>query len=203
MFITKTKKSRFYQIVYRKNGCLTTKSTGTKNRKHAEIILEAFKRSFIHLTESLNKLKSVRVKKFADEFIDLTTLSCSKGYMVRSVKPAFKHLLLSFGNVELHEINNYNAEKFLLLHFRKSKHSALLYHRVLKAAFNKAVTWNYVESNPFLGFKLPRIQLKTPIFITIEELEKICKHTDREIFKKIFRFAFLTGMRCGEIMNLT
>jgi len=203
MFITKTKKSSNYQIVYRKNGCLTTKSTGSKNRKHAEIILEAFEKSFVHLTEPINKLKSISIKKFADEFIEITTLSCSKGYIGRSVKPAFKHLILHFGNVDLGEINNYKAEKFLLSHFQKSKHSALLYHRVLKAAFNKALSWDYIETNPFVGFKLPKVQLKAPKFITIEELEKICNHTEQEIFKDIFRFAFLTGMRCGEIINLT
>jgi integrase/recombinase XerD len=203
MFITKTKKSSYYQIVYRKNGCLTTKSTGTKNQKHAEIILEAFKNTFIYLTEPSNKLKSVRAKKFADEFIEITTLSCSKGYILRSVKPAFKHLMLHFGNIELGKISAFLGERFLLSHYQKSKHSALLYHRVFKAAFNKAVTWNYIESNPFVGFKLPKIQLRTPKFISMEELEHICDCTDREIFKDIFRFAFLTGMRCGEIINLT
>ncbi len=203
MFLTKTKKSCFYQIIYLKDGRQTSKSTQTKDRNTAEIILEAFKKSIVNNSDNPPAPKQIKLKKFADEFIELTTLSCSKGYIGRSVKPAFKHLILHFGNIELGEINNYLAERFLLSHFQKSKHSALLYHRVLKASFNKAVIWKYIDSNPFVGFRLPKVQLKAPKFITIEELEKICDYTDREIFKDIFRFAFLTGMRCGEIINLT
>lgn len=203
MFLTKTKKSRYYQIVYFKDGKQTSKSTHTTDRNTANIILEAFKKSIVKTCDNPPPPKKIKLKKFADEFIELTTLSCSKGYIGRSVKPAYKHLILHFGNIELLEINSYLAEKFLLSHYQKSKHSALLYHRVLKAAFNKAVTWNYIELNPFVRFKLPKVQLKTPKFITIEELEWICDFTDREIFNDIFRFAFLTGMRCGEIINLT
>jgi len=202
MFLTKTKRSRYYQIIYFKDGKQTSKSTHTANRKKAEIILEAFQRSVLELPGMPQASCSPRLKKFAGEYIELISLSCSRGYLIRSVKPAFKHLIFNFGNVELSGINSRDLERVLLDHYKKSKHSALLFHRVLKAAFNKAIDWEYIEKNPFKGFRLPKIQWKSPVFINIDELKLIIKQTEPQMFKDIFLFAFLTGMRSSEIMNL-
>ena len=38
-----------------------------------------------------------------------------------------------------------------------AKYAASLYHRTLKAAFNKAVVWNYLEENPFNKIKSPKV----------------------------------------------
>jgi integrase len=107
-----------------------------------------------------------------------------------------------FGNVGLNTIQNKDAERFLLDHFKKAKHSAVLYHRVLKAAFNKAIIWGYTETNPFQGIRLPKIQSKAPVFITVDELKKIIDNTEKQVFKDLFQFAFFTGMRSAEIINL-
>lgn len=202
MFLTKIKRSRYYQIIYFKDGKQTSKSTHTANRKKAEIILEAFQRSVLELPGIPQVSCSPRLKKFAGEYIELISLSCSRGYLIRSVKPAFKHLIFNFGNVELSGINSRDLERVLVDHYKKSKHSALLFHRVLKAAFNKAIDWEYIEKNPFKGFRLPKIQWKSPVFINIDELKLIIKETKPQMFKDIFLFAFLTGMRSSEIMNL-
>jgi integrase len=132
----------------------------------------------------------------------MISLSCSRGYLIRSVKPAFNHISLYFGNINLNSITNKNAERFLLDHYKKAKHSAVLYHRVLKAAFNKAIIWDYTKTNPFKGIRLPKIQWKAPVFITIDELKKIIDNTEKQVFKDLFQFAFFTGMRSAEIMNL-
>ena len=202
MFLTKTKRSRYYQIIYYKDGKQTSKSTHTTNRKKAEIILETFQKSIIELSSIPQAYQSPRLKKFSENYIEMISISRSRGYLIRSVKPAFKHLLMCFGNINLHIIKSRDAERFLLDHFKKSKHSALLYHRVLKAAFNKAIDWEYIDKNPFKGFRLPKIQWKSPLFITTNELNLILKQTEDQILKDIFLFAFLTGMRSSEIMNL-
>lgn len=202
MFLTKTKRSRYYQIIYSKDGKQTSKSTHTANRKKAEIILEAFQRSILELPEIPQVSCSPRLKEFEEEYIEMISLSCSRGYLIRSVKPAFKHLLLYFGDIQIHKITNQNAERFLLNHFQKAKYSAALYLRVLKASFNKAINWGYVQNNPLVGIRLPKFQANVPVFINVDEFKLILNNTDRKIFKDIFLFAYLTGMRSAEIMNL-
>ena len=202
MFLTKTKKSCYYQIIYFKDGKQTSKSTQTTIKEKAETILEAFQRSVLELPEKPQVNFSPRLKKFADEYIEMISLSCSRGYVIRSVKPAFKHISIYFGNVNLNSIKSKDAERFLLDHYKKARHSAVLYHRVLKAAFNKAIIWGYTDTNPFKGIRLPKIQWKAPIFITVDELKKIIDNTEKQVFKDLFQFAFFTGMRSVEIMNL-
>lgn len=199
MFLTKTKRSRYYQIIYFKDGKQTSKSTYTTNRKKAKIILEVFQRSALELPEVPEVKCSPRLKKFTEEYIELISLSCSRGYLIRSVKPAFKHLSLYFGNANLSSIKSKDAERFLLDHYKKAKHSAVLYHRVLKAAFNKAIIWGYTDINPFKGIRLPKIQWKAPVFITVDELIKILDNTEKQVFKDLFQFAFFSG---SEIMTL-
>lgn len=59
-----------------------------------------------------------------------------------------------------------------------------------------------MEKNPFKDFKLPKIQYKTPNFISQEELKLIIETTDQKILRYIFTFAFYTGLRLSEITNL-
>ena len=203
MFLTKTKKSRYYQIVFFKDGKQTSRSTHTTDRKTAKIILDAFRKSFNEGAYPSPSPNSIKLKKFSDEYIELLKLSTSEAYIKRSVIPAFKRLYIYLGNVELHNITSQKAEKFLLEHFHKAKYSTALYLRVLKAAFRKAISWKYIDSNPFQEIRLPKIQRKAPIFITVSELEIIIRNTDKKVLKDIFMFAFLTGMRLAELLNLT
>ena len=203
MFLTKSKKSRYYQIVFFQNGKQTSKSTHTSDRKTAAIILEAFRKSFDERSYPSPSPNSIKLKKFSDEYIELLKLSTSEAYIKRSVIPAFKHLYLYLGNVELHNITPQHIEKFLLEHFQKAKYSTALYYRVLKAAFRKAISWKYIDRNPFQEIRLPKIQRKATIFLTMDELKLIINKTDTKVMKDIFMFAFLTGMRLAELLNLT
>ena len=74
---------------------------------------------------------------------------------------------------------------------------------MLKAAFRKAISWKYIDRNPFQEIRLPKIQRKATIFLTMDELKLIINKTDTKVMKDIFMFAFLTGMRLAELLNLT
>ena len=202
MFLTKTKKSKYYQIIFFKDGKLSSKSTHTTDKKTAELILKSFQKTIDEYPATSSPKHSIKLKKFFEEYIELLSLSTSKAYISRSVIPSFKHLQLYFGNIELYKITPQKAEKFLLEHFQKAKYSAALYHRVLKAAFRKALNWDYLESNPFLGIRLPKIQRKEIKFITLDELKLILDNTEKQVLRDIYVFAFLTGMRLSEILNL-
>ncbi|HRP37401.1 MAG TPA: hypothetical protein PLS50_06360, partial [Candidatus Dojkabacteria bacterium] len=77
-----------------------------------------------------------------------------------------------------------------------------VYVRTLKAAFSKAVDWNYVKENYFLKVKLPKKQQVNPAYISNTQLAEIIVQIENEIIRGLVVFAFYTGMRLNEIVNL-
>lgn len=203
MFLTLTKRSPYYQIVFFRDGKQSSRSTNTKNRKEAELILKMFGKELKESPLKPKEEKSVSLEKFSREYLEIMKLSCSESYYKRSVRPALLNLLKEVGNKKLSNLTPLLLEKFLLNLYQRSKYNAALYLRVLKASFNKAIAWGYLENNPCSRIRLPKIQQRPIIFITIEQLNLILASTHREIYKNIFLFAFLTGMRASEILNLT
>src|ERR1035438_3080506 len=93
-------------------------------------------------------------------------------------------------------------ENYIISTFKRSKYTAALYFRTQKAAFSKAVDWDYISVNPFNKIKLPRFQKNKPQFINQGDLDIILSHVTSDQLKGIYQFAFFTGMRLSEIVNL-
>ncbi len=72
----------------------------------------------------------------------------------------------------------------------------------LRASFNTALRWNYIQSNPFSRQKLCFVNEQSPVFFTREDFKEFMKCIEEGWFKEIVIFATLTGMRRGEIINL-
>ena len=102
----------------------------------------------------------------------------------------------------LEVISTRMIDQFISSIASKSKFSASLYYRTLKAAFNKAVVWNYIEANPFNKIKIPKVPKSFPVFISENELLEILNNTTSNLMKNIFTTAFYTGMRLGELLNM-
>ena len=69
--------------------------------------------------------------------------------------------------------------------------------------FNKGIEWNYLRENVFAKIKLPKRQDSKPTFVTELMLWEIIKYIKIEVVKDIVIIAFYTGMRLGEIINIT
>ena len=158
---------------------------------------------------NLDKLKTLlsvvpnkTLKQFQDEYLEAIRYTHKESYLQRSVKPAFKSLLNYTGNVPLSNLNIRLMEKYFNNSFHKSKYTTALYYRVLKAAFNKAIDWNYIDSNPIQKIKIPKIQKVKPVFISESELEIILNYVVPENLKDVYKFLFFTGLRAGELINL-
>ena len=202
MFLTKYKKSPYYQVVYFVDGKRTKKSTGTADLEEAKKFLATFtaphhKNNFV---VELNP--SLSLSEFRDEYIGYSKLSKSKYYIERSIEPAFKFFIQSIGDKHLRTITLKEIDNFILNKFKHSQSAAALYYRTLKAAFTKAVSWNYIDENTFKKIKLPKVTKSLPVFISEKELQKILGKTTSQLLKNIFSFAFYTGMRLGEILNM-
>ncbi|MFA5805903.1 MAG: tyrosine-type recombinase/integrase [Melioribacteraceae bacterium] len=198
MYLVKNNKSPFYQLVYFVNGKRTTASTKTKNEKEAIRFLGSFKKPNL---EQKPVIEPITLSKFQDEYLDYVRITKSKHY-VRSVKTSFKILLQFSGDVYLNRLDLRTLDKFITSTFQRTQRGASLYYRTLKAAFSKAVLWNYLSENPFKKIKIPKVSKAFPVFISESELKTILEKTNEEYLKDLFITAFYTGMRLGELLNM-
>lgn len=147
----------------------------------------------------LSESKDVSLIDFKNEYIEAIKYTHSKSY-VRTVETSFNQLLKFSDNLSLIKYDVRYLEKFIIKTFKRSKYSAALYYRTLKAAFNKAVDWDYIPSNPFNKIKLPKFQKSNPAYITYIELQQILKFVPGEL-KGLYEFSFFTGLRLSEVIN--
>ena len=71
----------------------------------------------------------------------------------------------------------------------------------LKTIFNKAVTNDKAERNPVMGVKLLKENNERDRILSPEEYARFLAHCPAHL-KPIFKLAYYTGMRQGEILNL-
>lgn len=202
MFLSKDSKSPFYQITYFIDGKRTKKSTKTANLKEAQAFLNTFtpipKEKQIQIPSS----SIYSLSQFKDEYLKYAKLRFSKSYVERSIEPAFKFLIEYAGDIPLNKIDLKTLDNFIIERFNKTKSGAALYYRTLKAAFNKAIIWAYLNENPFIKIKAPKTPKSLPLYIDDLGLQKILANTPRQFLKDIFTIAFYSGLRLSEILNL-
>jgi len=198
MFISKIPRSPFYQLIYIIDGKRTTVSTKTSNQKEAYKFMANFNKES---HEPKVQHHSVSLSQFRDEYLECIKLTKSKSYL-RSVTLSFKQLISLAGDVSLSRLDLRTLDKFITASFARTKSGAGLYYRTLKAAFSKAVVWNYLSENPFKKIKSPKVAKAFPVFISEIELRMILGKTQKEFLKDLFITAFYTGMRLGELLNM-
>ncbi|HUX60145.1 MAG TPA: tyrosine-type recombinase/integrase [Ignavibacteriaceae bacterium] len=198
MFISHSKKSPFYQLTYEVNGKRTTVSTKTYNLHEAYKFMANFQ---IPAPEQKQHIKNIMLSKFRDEYVEYTKATKSKSYL-SSVSLSFKLLIDFTGDVLLNRLDVRTLDKFIINTFARTQRGASLYYRTLKAAFSKAITWDYLLENPLKKIKVPKIAKSFPIFISLSELQIILSNTKADYLKNLFTTAFYTGMRLGELLNM-
>ena len=174
------------------------KSLKTKDKKLALQRLTEFEK----LIEQKKHIQQIKVSRFELEYKTFIQSVYTKKYL-SSIEYSFRKLTQHLQNdVVLATINKRTAENFLYTIFRTSEHAAYLHLRTLKAAFNKAITWQYISSNPWKGIKLPKIPSNHPVFISTAELGTILSKIKELDIRDIIIVAYYTGMRLSEVLNL-
>ena len=198
MFLTKTKKSPYYWLIYEVDGRRTSVSTKTKIKSEALKFLQSFQ------ADQKPKVNQTTIPlfQFTEEYITYCKSCRSQSYIERSIIPAFKKFNSFIGNTSLNKISSRQVDQFIMSINSYSKSSAGLYYRTLKAAFSKAVIWEYLQENPFKKIKAPKQVKSLPVFINKDEFLKVLNNTKHQFLKDIFITAFYTGMRLGELLNM-
>jgi site-specific recombinase XerD len=183
-------------------------STGTKQKTEAQRFLANFQsdpvpQSDLKLQASPKPQvgKKILLSHFWNEYVTYVGVTHSAHYL-SSINLSFRMLKGYLGEVAIDQISRKIAQQFASTTLMRTKYGAYLYCRTLKAAFNLAIEWEYLSDNPFTKIRLPKVERNTPAFISESELHKILDRTTNQTMKDIFFFAFHTGMRLGEIVNL-
>ncbi|MCF8239758.1 MAG: tyrosine-type recombinase/integrase [Melioribacteraceae bacterium] len=144
----------------------------------------------------------VTLRVFRDEYEVMIENNRSANYC-KSVRIAMKHLCDFFGlQKPIGSISLKDMEDFMMHLQRHVKKGYRVYYRTLKAAFTKAVEWGYIEKNHFTKIKLPKKNKLHPTFITEKQLKIILEKIPNEVVSDFVLFAYYTGMRLDEIINL-
>ncbi len=198
MFISKSKKSPFLQLTYEVKGKRTTVSTKTTSLNEAYKFMANFQ---ISPHEQKQQMKNVLLSKFNEEYSLYVSNSKSKSYL-RSIGLSLSQLRLFCGDININWIDTRTLDKFITTVYARAPKAASLYYRTLKAAFSKAVVWNYISENPFKKIKAPKPIKTFPVFISMSELNLILENTSETYLNNIFITGYYTGMRLGEILNM-
>ena len=205
MYVAKIKRSRYYQIIYFIDGKRKTLSTKSSDKKEAQKFLERFKESLEHPEQekilTLNRNNSQSLSQFEIEYLEYIRPIKSKSY-IDSILFSFRQFISFCDDICLNKIDHRTIDKFITSTFSRTQRGAHLFYRTLKAAFNKAIEWNYIESNPFNKVKFPKLSKSFPAFISEDELLIIFANTPYQYLKDIFTVGFYTGLRLGELINM-
>jgi integrase/recombinase XerD len=198
MYISK-RKNGFYFVEYLDPATnkIRRKTTKAKRKQEAILFLKEFEKELDLSKKNPQKMLS----EFANEYSDFVRDTFSKKYL-SSVQLSFRKMIEYMGNIGLTDITIKDTQSFLTETYQRTKKGAELFQRTLKAAFNRAIEWDYITSNPFLKIRLPRSYKSHPIFINKNELAIILTNTQENLLTNIFLTAFYTGMRLGEIVNM-
>lgn len=144
----------------------------------------------------------MNLQEFYSRYLEYTQVSHSQATH-KSVKYAFDNMLAYFGSdIDITTISMDRCEMFLLSSYKHTKYGAALFLRTLKAAFNKAIHWKLVDSNPFKNIRLPKIARRHPAFIDKNQLQDILDNTPNKDLCDIYESAFHTGMRISELLSI-
>lgn len=120
-----------------------------------------------------------------------------------SVKMANGHFEKYFGSkIRIGEVGVKEAEDCIGYFQKKAPKGYRVYYRNLKAMYNKAMAWGYIEKNPFAKIRLPKKQELKPMFLSEAEVRSIIGHITNVTISEVVNFGFYTGCRLNEIMKL-
>jgi integrase len=158
--------------------------------------------SLLESIKSTKKQSQLTIEDYSKEYLSYGEPLLSPKYLC-SIRLSFEHLKEHFGkDVQISGIDERKAQSFISHLQKKAPKGFRVYYRNLKAAFNKAKDWEYIDSNPFTKVKLSRKQEIRPTFIDRFTLQKVLDVTPNPDLRDMFLFSFYTGCRLSEVVNI-
>ena len=153
--------------------------------------------------EPSNKLFSVYVKEwFYDHYQKRITIPT----LINRENILNTHLLKNnlFFDKEISKITAVDIDIFYNQKINENYSTSYIrqMHQLLNQAFNQAVKWKKILSNPVIDADLPAVRYEEMLIWSIDEVNNFLKASKRERQYLAFILAVYTGMRRGEILGL-
>lgn len=197
MYLSKSRKSGIWYIYYKRGGKKTRLSTHSRKKSESLIFLNDFEKK----VKAKESKVEITLWELAQQYLKQVEIT----HTIESYKMTTKmvNYFLDYAGKQtfVSDVSKMMAESFILKTYSHAKYHAHLQLRHLKAFFNKAIEYNYITTNPFKGIKLS-LPENHPAFINSNELSKILEKESDPVLQRLYKFAFYTGCRESEIINL-
>lgn len=179
----------------------TRKFVGDRHAARAELnkILQAQseRAECERLDMTVNDYFNLWFETVAENRYRYKTVENYKGIINFDIRPMIGHIPLS--NLQSRDIRR-------VLNAMKARgvcsNTRRRFYSVISTAFERAVAWKLLETNPVLEVKIPRHEPKKIRAMTQEEVSRFVEVTDKGRHGEYFRTALITGMRPGELAGL-
>lgn len=142
------------------------------------------------------------IANVATEHYGLVKATRSAKY-AESVETAFKHMLEYFDPMrDIASLKKSEVQQFAIYLMEKAPKGHRVYIRNFKAIFNKLLTLDIVETNPFVGLSIPKKSKDFPVFFLREELDRLIEALPNTSLRMLVYTGFFSGLRRDELINL-
>jgi integrase len=186
-----------WYIRFEEEGRLRWKSTGAKLKYEALRSLTAFRETI--------KPRAVKIlfSEFVRQYCELQSTNLRRSTISRIYQPAFRSFQSVCGDKLLSAYTLKDVETFKSIRIRTCAPTTVnIEFRSLRAAFTKAVKWQFLRDNPFVNSSPIKIPERLPVHFSREDFRLFMSMVREPFLKDLFLFAALTGLRQGEILNL-
>ncbi len=200
------KKGKNYFVTFYFRGRKYDKSCRTNQRIVAENIRKQIEAQIANKSFRIESLQQPAMKtlyEFTEEYSAYSRTSKSKK-TVELDELAMKNAKQFLGNVPIDSITTQRMEQFksaLLEDYSPTSVNMIM--RSLKAAFAKALSWKQIEEDPMRAVTYLRIPEEDAPFMSLDDIDKLREVTSSGLYRDFIETALYTGMRLGEIRNLS
>ncbi len=121
---------------------------------------------------------------------------------INLTRNAFDSLFTVLGNRSLKSITEDDVRRWKRKIAGKLSSTTIgIYQRMLRAAFNRAVKWSYLERSPFSNVEMPKATSKR-VDMSFDDVRRLLNGLGDSSFGLFVRFVLYTGCRRKEILSL-
>lgn len=165
-------------------------------------VLEEAKQVFAELSRDYVSHKKLTILQFRAQLIALFESDYAPGTLAIYDR-ALKSLANILGDRPIQSVSVLQVDIFKSRRLKQVKDTTVnIEFRTLKAAFNHALKYDFIEENPFMRTRNVILPDADTAFLTKDQFLRLLAVVDNDQMRSIILLAVYTGMRRGEIVNL-
>lgn len=191
----------YYLLYTDEHGKRRQKSLGHCDKRKAERQRAKFER---HLRTGTVELGSLTIQELLKDYLERTRTQIEES-TANSAAYRMKDFIAAVGNIRSDTVTFRHAERFQQYCIDKglSPASTNTHIKMVKRIFSLAVKRGQLEKNPFTGISMLKVPDGLVRLVTEKEFRQILRVACDPIWKARIFLAKTSGLRRGEILNLT